>query len=60
MRPGALSHGDSVKQPRQKLLDSEISSQLCTSPSSKPLPEDADAVALHQGRTRSLPELGQE
>lgn len=58
VRPGALFLRDSLMQPHQKLLASEVSSEVCTSPSSKPLPGNADAVALDQGWARSLPKLG--
>ena len=57
-RPDALFLGDSLRRPRQKLLASEVSSEVCTSPSSKPLPGNADAEAWAQGWSRSLPKLG--
>ena len=57
-RPAALFLGDSLRRPCQKLLDSEVSSEVCTSPSSKPLPGNADAEAWAQGWSRSLPKLG--
>lgn len=57
-RPDALFLGDSLRRPHQKLLASEVSSEVCTSPPSKPLPGNADAEAWDQRWVRSLSKLG--
>lgn len=58
VRPGALPLRGSRKQSHQKLLDSEVSRAVCTSPSSNALPGDADVVALDQGWSGILPKRG--
>lgn len=52
--------GDPLKQPHQMLLESEVSSEVCKSPFSKPLPVNVEAVALDQGWAESLPKLGRD
>lgn len=57
-RPDVLFLGDSLRRPHQKLLASEVSSEVCTSPPSRPLPGNVDAEAWDQGWFSSLSKLG--
>lgn len=44
---------------RQKLLDSEVSTEVCTSPSSRAPPGGVHGVALAPGWSGTLPQLGE-